>query len=27
LPQPELALGALDRFQRLADGRPPVDLL
>lgn len=27
LPQPLVALGALDRFQRLADGRPPVDLL
>ncbi len=27
LPQPELALGALDRYQRLADGRPPADLL
>jgi NAD(P)-dependent dehydrogenase (short-subunit alcohol dehydrogenase family) len=27
LPQPEVALGALDRYQRLADGGPPVDLL
>ncbi len=27
LPQPEVALGALDRIQRLADGREPVDLL
>ncbi len=27
LPQPELALGALDRYQRLAEGSPPVDLL
>ncbi len=27
LPQPEVGLGALDRYQRLADGRPPLDLL
>jgi len=27
LPQPELAYGALDRVQRIVDGRPPVDLL
>lgn len=27
LPQPEVALGALDRYQRLAEGSPPVDLL
>jgi short-subunit dehydrogenase len=27
LPQPEVALGALDRVQRLVDGRPPFDLL
>lgn len=27
LPQPEVALGALDRVQRIVDGRPPVDLL
>lgn len=27
LPQPLVAFGALDRYQRLADGRPPVDLL
>ncbi|MBM3664132.1 MAG: SDR family NAD(P)-dependent oxidoreductase [Actinobacteria bacterium] len=27
LPQPEVALGALDRYRRLAEGGPPVDLL
>lgn len=27
LPQPEVALGALDRVQRIVDGRPPADLL
>ncbi len=27
LPQPEVALGALDRVQRIVDGREPVDLL
>jgi NAD(P)-dependent dehydrogenase (short-subunit alcohol dehydrogenase family) len=27
LPQPEVAFGALDRVQRIADGREPVDLL
>jgi short-subunit dehydrogenase len=27
LPQPEVALGALDRVQRIVDGRPPVDLM
>lgn len=27
LPQPEVALGALDRVQRIVDGRDPVDLL
>jgi short-subunit dehydrogenase len=27
LPQPEVAWGATDRVQRIADGRPPVDLL
>ena len=27
LPHPEVGWGALDRVQRLADGRPPVDLL
>ena len=27
LPQPELAYGALDRVQRIVDGRPPLDLL
>lgn len=26
LPQPEVAFAALDRVQRLADGRPPIDL-
>ena len=26
LPQPEVAYGALDRVQRIVDGRPPVDL-
>ena len=26
LPQPEVAYGALDRVQRMVDGRPPVDL-
>ena len=27
LPQPEVAIGALDRVQRILDGREPVDLL
>jgi len=27
LPQPEVALGALDRVQRIVDGGEPVDLL
>ena len=27
LPQPEVALGAFDRVQRIVDGRPPADLL
>jgi len=27
LPQPEVALGALDRVQSIVDGRPPADLL
>jgi NAD(P)-dependent dehydrogenase (short-subunit alcohol dehydrogenase family) len=27
LPQPEVAIGALDRVQRILDGRDPVDLL
>lgn len=27
LPQPEVGLGALDRVQRIVEGRPPVDLL
>ncbi len=27
LPQPEVAIGALDRVQRIVDGRDPVDLL
>ena len=26
LPQPEVAYGALDRVQRIVDGRPPADL-